>query len=71
MPAQGKAREWEALRESYFAGKRERLIQQQVVGVKRRHQLEKEIEKLEALPENQGRTVLIKQLREQLNAITK
>ncbi|MDR0481033.1 MAG: hypothetical protein LBG66_04000 [Gallionellaceae bacterium] len=66
VPPKSKVKEWEELRLAYYASRQERFTAQEQARVRRRHEIEKEIAKLESLPANQGRVVAIKLLRKQI-----
>ena len=68
IPPKSKDKDWEALRENYFGLLRERALNSQVELVRHRHELEQEIRRLEAMPENTGRTSAIKKLKKELIA---
>ena len=69
IPPKSRVKEWEQLKESYFRLQRERALHRDKELVRQRHELEQEIGRLEAMPENLGRTSAIKRLRKQLGAI--
>ena len=66
VPPKSKPEAWKALHEEYFRGQRENAAAQEVGKVRRKHALEKEIAKLEARPENDGRSKEIRRLRRKL-----
>jgi hypothetical protein len=66
IPPKSKIRDWELLKEEYFRLRRERALNSQMELVRRRHELEQEIRRLEAMPKNSGRTIAIKGLKKQL-----
>jgi hypothetical protein len=66
VPAASKRKDWQKLEESYHAAARAALQVQARSQVERIHDLEREIHRLEALPENPGRATAIKELRKQL-----
>ena len=69
IPPKRKVREWKSLREAFF-GSRVRWAQRVAVErVRRRHFLEKQIEKLEALPANRERKAWLRRLKERLEGI--
>ncbi len=68
VPPKSKPEVWKRLHEQFFSERREALQQQDVGKVRRKHALEQEIVKLEARPENNGRTKEIRRLRRQLEA---
>ena len=69
VPPKRDEKAWVALRE--MLGKRRRDDEQKAFEelVRRRHDLEQEIKRLEAMPANPGRTKTIRQLRKQLNVV--
>lgn len=70
VPPKSKVKEWGLLKDSYFQLKRERALNRKKELVQHRHELEQEIGRLEAMPENPGRASAIKRLRKQLGAIS-
>lgn len=70
IPLRTKIREWQALEQQLVAEAAKAAEAARQVNTLRIHALEKEIAKLEALPENEGRTVLIKQLKKELKRAT-
>lgn len=66
VPGKRAVRAWAALRESLAAQDRARQTADHVRSVRARHDLEKEIRRLEALPSNPGRRHAIALLRKQL-----
>lgn len=57
---------WEQLRLSYYQLRRKWLLHQQQVNVRRVHDLEQEIERLQSMPSNEGRSKTIDHLAKQL-----
>ena len=70
VPPKSKLAVWKALETDYFARRRAwaALVRQRAVRWK--HDIEREILKLEALPDNDGRHSLLKQLRADLEAVS-
>jgi len=68
--AQRDARAWTALRHSLTADAQRNAATSDRIAIRRRHDIEQEIAKLEQRPSNPGRTALIKQLRKRLGRIT-
>ena len=66
VPPKSKAREWQALREQLHRERDERMSDARAARIRRRHDLEQEIARLDALPSNPGRTRAIALLRKQL-----
>ncbi|MBO9664051.1 hypothetical protein [Dokdonella sp.] len=59
---------WEQLRLNHYQFQRERLLRQQQVNVRRIHDLERKIERLQAMPSNEGRSKTIAHLSKRLVA---
>lgn len=59
-------REWAALAETFYASRRRHVLGEQKFRVRRIHDTEREIARLESLPSNDGRADAIKRLRKQL-----
>jgi len=68
VPPKSKPEAWRGLREQYFRDRRQEDERKAVGNVRRRHALEKEIEKLKTRPENEGRTKEIRRLRGKLGS---
>lgn len=68
VPPKSKPKEWEKLRKEFYRSKREFNTEYEQSRVRRVHDLEQEIAKLQAMPENVGRRSLIKRLKKQLEA---
>ncbi|GAB5536357.1 MAG: hypothetical protein Rubg2KO_26060 [Rubricoccaceae bacterium] len=66
VPPRSRSSDWEALREGYYARKRAIERRTYAERVRRRHDLERKIRELSALPDNEGRMSLIKRLRYEL-----
>ena len=66
VPPKSKPKMWEQLRLTYYQFKRERLLRQQKANVRRIHDLEQEIARLQAMPVNEGRGQAITHLKRQL-----
>jgi len=69
VPPKSKPEAWKALRDEYFRDRRQQVERQAVGEGRRRHALAKEIAKMEARPENKGRTKEIRRLRRQLERL--
>ncbi len=69
IPPKSKPKAWEALRQSFFNSLRERIANQESMRVRRVHNLEQEIEKLESLPKNTGRSQAVKVLKIRLGKV--
>ena len=69
IPPKAKVRDWLALREAVYADRRTWWRRHDAERVQRKHFLEREIEKFEALPSNRERTACLSRLREQLKAV--
>jgi len=69
IPPKRDEKAWDALRK--MIGERRRANEQREFEelVRQKHDLEQQIERLESLPTNPGRTKTIRQLRKQLNAL--
>lgn len=63
-----KVREWNALCETFYRSRRAHRFGQQKRRVRRIHDLEREIVRLESLPDNNGRADAVKHLRKQLES---
>lgn len=61
---------WKALETGYFARRRawNALVRQKAV--RRKHDIEREILKIEGLPDNEGRRSLLKQLKANLDSVS-
>ena len=66
-----KLKEWETLRESFYLWRNKRHAQQELKRVRRIHDLEQEIERLEGMPFNLGRLQATNDLRKSLDKILK
>lgn len=66
VPPKPKAARWKSLREEYYASRRWWEQYRYRATVRRTHDLEREIARLGALPENPGRESRIKRLRSEL-----
>ena len=66
VPPKQKVREWSALREQLSRERLAREVQEHEMAVRRRHELEQEITRLEAMPANPGRMRAVQLLRRQL-----
>jgi len=62
VPPKSKPKEWKKLQEQLASEVREAECEKYKSGVRKRHDLEQELEKLKSLPHNTGRLSLIKQL---------
>lgn len=69
VPPKNKKESWDALREEFFRNQQVDLENRIKSRVRRTHALDKEIEKLESRPENEGRAKEIRRLRKQLESI--
>jgi hypothetical protein len=69
VPPKSKVREWERLREQLNQQKNETTLAKTQTLVRRKHELEREIVRLEAMPRNEGRTKAVKLLRKKLEAL--
>jgi hypothetical protein len=69
VPPKARAREWAALAEAFYGSRRRYSLCQQKLRVRRIHDTEREIARLELLPANEGRTDAIKRLRKQLEQL--
>jgi hypothetical protein len=69
VPPKGKVREWKLLQEQLHSERSRKEIAITKSQVRRKHELEQEIVRLEAMPKNEGRTKAVKQLRKKLGAL--
>jgi len=69
LPPKSKAREWKQLQEQLHQQMQEIVMAKTQTLVRRKHELEREIVKLEAKPKNEGRTKAVKLLRKKLGAL--
>ena len=69
VPPKAKIRAWDELRIRFYQARREYLLAVEKHRVRQIHDLEQEISRLAAMPENAGRQVAIKQLKKRLEAI--
>ena len=69
VPPKNKPKEWEALKTQLANEEKELVDSRKFTNIKKKHSLEKELEKLEALPENSGRKSLIKKLNQRLERV--
>lgn len=70
MPPKAKLAVWKALETDYFARRRAwaALVRQRAV--RKKHDIEREMLKLEALPDSEGRRSLLKQLKADLDSVS-
>lgn len=66
IPPKTKGKEWKNLQKQLISEMAEAVSKSRVQNVQLLHSIEKELRKLEALPANKGREVLIKQLKKRL-----
>ena len=69
VPPRSKPKLWQALEASYVAARENYAARKGLATVRRIHALEKEVERIQSLPENPGRRELIKSLSKQLEAV--
>ena len=69
IPQKKDAKKWVELEQQVESEYKEQEVTSKKILVQKKHQLEKEIMKLEALPENPGRASLIKRLKSELGHI--
>lgn len=69
VPPKSKSEAWRQLHEQYFGERRKILEDAVAVSVRGKHNLEKEIAKLEARAENEGRAREIRRLRRRLESL--
>jgi len=69
VPARTKIRDWRMLSEAFYRSRRNYVFGQQKRRVRRIHDLEQEIARLEAMPLNDGRTLAAKRLRKELEEL--
>jgi uncharacterized Zn finger protein (UPF0148 family) len=70
VPPKDKEREWATLREQLARERMESLLASHARTVRERHDLEQEIARLEAMPENEGRRKAIRVLQGKLERMT-
>jgi hypothetical protein len=70
IPLKRNARGWEKLRVQILMEERELQARRHDEKRRRRRSLEREIERLESLPPNAGRTRAVQQLRKELSKVT-
>ena len=68
VPARTKVKAWRALHRSYQISHTNYRSRQWQRAVRTRHEMERELVRLSALPTNEGRAVAIKQIRKRLEA---
>lgn len=70
VPPKSKLAVWKTLEIDYFARRRAggALVRQRAV--RKKHDIEREILKIEGLPDNEGRRSLLKQLRADLDSVS-
>ena len=66
IPPKSKIKEWQNLEEQLKSESLSATAAEKALKTRRMHGIEKELEKLEALPENEGRKALIKKLKQEL-----
>ena len=66
IPAKSKPKEWESLRQAFYLARGKRLAARDQRRVQRIHQLEQEIVRLQAMPENPGRARAVAELQKKL-----
>jgi hypothetical protein len=69
VPPKRNQKAWLALRKNLGEWRREYAEQSAKALVRRRHKLEQEIERLEAMPANSGRDLSLRQLRKILDSL--
>lgn len=69
VPPKSKVREWKLLQEQLNQQKKETTVAKTQTLVRRKHELEREIVRLEAMPKNEGRTKAVKLLRKKLEGL--
>lgn len=69
VPPKIKIREWEQLQTKLSQKARETAVARTKASVRRKHDLEQEIARLEAMPRNEGRTKAVKLLRKKLESL--
>ena len=70
VPPKTNHKAWDQLRTAYYESRRQRLQCEQESKVRCIHELEQEIDRLEALPTNPGRTAAIRTLRKRLATVS-
>src|SRR5437868_4898168 len=68
VPPKSKPKLWQALEASYVEARQSYAARSKLATVRRIHELEKEIARIQSLPANPGRRELIKSLSKQLEA---
>jgi hypothetical protein len=69
IPPKAKVKAWNELCAAYYSSRRALLLQRSRNKVAQRHSLEREIQRLKALPANEGRSIAAAELTKQLRAI--
>ena len=69
VPPKKDIKAWESLKQQLLNEESSLIEENKIEKIKRKHELEKEIQKLELKPENSGRLSLIKQLKRELKSI--
>jgi hypothetical protein len=70
VPPKAKSATWKALEADYLARRRAWNAPVRQRAVRRKHDIEREILKIEAMPNNEGRSRLLKQLKADLDIVT-
>src|SRR5262245_30059983 len=70
IPRKTRVKDWEALREQYLISQREATRARRATQFTRRRELLAEIDKLESLPTNAGRSRAVQLLRKKLKRLT-
>jgi len=69
VPPKKNIKAWESLKHQLLEEESSLIENNKIEHIKRKHEIEKEIQKLELKPENSGRLSLIKQLKKELKNI--
>jgi hypothetical protein len=69
IPPKTKVKAWDELCSEYYTARRTALIRESRSRVARRHSIEREISRLEALPSSKGRATAVVELRKKLQTI--
>jgi len=69
VPGRSKVKEWDALCRAFYASRRAFLLRRDRAKVRRRHDIEQEISRLEQMSPNEGRSDAIKLMHKALESL--